>query len=87
VSGLSVRPSAGREVAGDAADAEAIAAVRRDRDLEHRVGRAEKGVERRADGRLARRQDEEAVLALAEAEFFGGAHHARRIDVAEASRP
>ncbi len=67
--------ASGGEIAGDAADAEAIGAVGRDRDVEHRI--LEPGIsgialaDRRFGGKL-----DDPVVPGAELQLALGAHHA-----------
>ena len=66
-----------RKIARDAVDAEAVGAVRRDRDLDHRVVEPDHRRERLSD-RSVRRQLQNAVGLLGKAEFAARAQHAGR---------
>ena len=72
----------GGEVAGDAADAGAVAAVGRERDVDHRVGHAECGGGRRSHRRVVLQLDDARVL-VGQPELALRAQHAVRILAAD----
>ncbi len=72
----------GGEIARDAVHAEAIAAVGRDRDVDHRIADAENGGCRLADPGIGRQFDD-AVVILAEAQLARRAQHAGAFDAAD----
>ena len=74
-----------REIAGDAVHAEAIGAVGRDLDLDHRIVEPEHLGEARAD-RRRRRQLDDALVIVGEAQLAGRAQHAVAIDAADLAR-
>ena len=72
----------GRQVARDAVHAEAVGAVRRQLDLEHRVVIAHVGGEALAHRRIGREVDD-AVMVLAQAHLAHRAQHAVGVDAAD----
>ena len=72
----------GGEIAGDAADPEAVGTVRRHLDVEDGVAEADEARIGRADRRILRQFDDPFVI-VAEAELVGRAQHAPRRDAAD----
>ena len=70
------------QVPGDPANAHAILAVGRDRDVEHRVVEPGIGRERRADRRVPGKLDDPGMI-LAQLEFARRAHHPAALDSAD----
>jgi hypothetical protein len=73
-------------LARDAEDGRAVAAIRRQRDLEHRVAGRDHRIERRAD-RRARVEHEDALVLLRERELLRRADHPIRHDAADLRLP
>ena len=77
--GLEAADACRREVAGDAVDAEAIGAVRRDRDVEQRIVQSHHFSEGRAHRGVRVELDDPLVL-VAQAHLALGAEHAAALD-------
>ena len=71
-----------REIPGDAVNAETIAAVGRDGDVDHRIVEPEDGSRGGADRRVVGELDD-AFVVLADADFAGRAQHAGALDAAD----
>ena len=75
-----------RQIPGDAADAETVGPVRRDLDVDDRVVETQP-IDVSGPDRRLRRDLDDAVVIVAEAEFIGRAQHAARGDAADRPSP